>query len=81
MSRDCNTCGGHWSHCDCARPNLTPAERDAGLIERVETWLRACSKWLLTNDLDMTCPMEADPLDLADALAALSAKPTIEEQS
>lgn len=40
-----------------------------GLLPQVEAWLRQCSTWMLTNDLDMGCPMEADPLDLADALA------------
>ena len=42
------------------------------LVERVAAWLRQCSSWLLENDLDMTCPMEADPLDLADGLEALA---------
>jgi hypothetical protein len=37
-------------------------------------WLRECSDWLLSNDLDMQCPMEADPLDLADELISLAAQ-------
>jgi hypothetical protein len=35
-----------------------------------EKWLRECSDWLLANDLDMTCPMQIDPLDLADQSSA-----------
>ena len=42
-------------------------------IERVEKWLRECSAWMLATDLDMQCPMEGDPLDLADSLAAARA--------
>jgi hypothetical protein len=50
------------------------------LIGRTSEWLRACSTWLLTNDLDMKLPggvLDTDPLDLADALEAL--RPTVPE--
>lgn len=33
-------------------------------------WLRECSTWMLTNDLDMQCPMETDPISLAEDLEA-----------
>lgn len=49
----------------------TPDEYDA--IQQAAAWLRECSSWLLTNDFDMACPMEADPLDLADNLGAIIA--------
>ena len=45
-----------------------------------ETWLRECSTWLLTNDLDMQCPLEADPLDIADDLARATLKGNHDEQ-
>ncbi|TZG25632.1 hypothetical protein [Sphingomonas montanisoli] len=41
-------------------------------VVQASAWLRECSKWLLSNDLDMQCPMEADPLDLADLLDRLA---------
>lgn len=41
-------------------------------IERAAKWLRECSTWMLTNDLDMRCPMETDPLSLAEDLEAAS---------
>lgn len=46
-------------------------EQRPDILSRTEAWLRECSSWLLGSDLDMQCPMEADPLDLADDLAAL----------
>jgi hypothetical protein len=49
--------------------DLTPEQLDA--LDAAATWLRECSGWLLSNDLDMTCPMETDPLDLADDLDAV----------
>lgn len=64
--------------------SATPAVRDdsgevaddvsAAMVE-ASTWLRQCSDWLLSNDLDMKCPMEKDPLDIADALDILAALP------
>lgn len=47
-------------------------------VERVmrdaSAWFRECSSWLLMHDLDMQCPMQADPLDIADALDAALTK-------
>lgn len=42
------------------------------VMERAEKWLRECSTWILTHDLDMCpdFPMGEDPLDIADDLAA-----------
>jgi hypothetical protein len=54
------------------------AELVAALVE-AENWLRACSDWLLANDLDMTMPdgvLDTDPLDIADKLATLSRFPS-----
>lgn len=53
---------------------LTPSPAPGEVVEddpigRAEAWLRQCSAWLLSNDLDMQCPMKADPLDIADDLA------------
>lgn len=48
---------------------------EAMRLERAEAWLRACSAWLLSNDLDMKMPsgiLDTDPLDIADELAALA---------
>lgn len=50
---------------------------DNAALTRAEQWLRACSAWLLTNDLDMEMPggiLDTDPLDIADDLAALDAQ-------
>lgn len=41
-------------------------------IRRTVTWLRQCSDWLLETDLDMECPMEIDPLSLAEELEAMT---------
>lgn len=51
-------------------------EQRADILSRTETWLRECSSWLLSSDLDMQCPMETDPLDLADDLKTLAALPS-----
>jgi hypothetical protein len=48
------------------------AERAGEVVKLAEAWLRECSDWLLSTDLDMQCPMQTDPLDIADELAALS---------
>lgn len=59
-------------------PNLPRGQEGVGeadALVRAEKWLRACSDWLLTTDLDMGCPMDEDPLDIADDLAALSNLP------
>lgn len=40
-------------------------------VKMATEWLRACSDWLLTNDLDMQMPdgvLDTDPLDIAAAL-------------
>lgn len=49
-----------------------PHDMAVDTIKRAEQWLRICSGWMMSNDLDMGCPMLEDPLDLADDLAALS---------
>ena len=41
-------------------------------VTQAEEWLRAISDWLIANDHDMMLPsgvLDADPLDIADALA------------
>jgi hypothetical protein len=45
-----------------------------GEARKASAWLRECSTWLLETDLDMTCPMQTDPLDIADDLDAALAK-------
>jgi hypothetical protein len=52
------------------------SEREAlvGEARKASAWLRECSGWLLETDLDMTCPMQTDPLDIADDLDAALAK-------
>jgi hypothetical protein len=47
----------------------------ARAVSAASAWLRECSTWLLSNDLDMRCPMDTDPLDIADALDAFAATP------
>lgn len=47
--------------------------------EQIVAWLSECSDWMLANDLDMQCPMETDPVDVADAVTALQA--TVERQA
>lgn len=54
-----------------ARAALSALPPREGVVERTINWLRQCSDWLLTNDLDMQCPMDEDPIDLANALSAL----------
>jgi hypothetical protein len=51
------------------------------VVARAERWLRECSTWLLTNDLDMQAPdtLDEDPLDIADALAALQIPALLEK--
>lgn len=46
-------------------------KQQSAVTEAIE-WLRECSTWMLSNDLDMTCPMETDPLDIADRRSALA---------
>lgn len=63
------------------RPATVPAAvecTNAGdlLIQRTEAWLRECHRWMMTNDLDMQCPMDEDPEDLADELLALRMRQT-----
>lgn len=53
-----------------AMPGLPSREA----VAQASAWLRECSTWLLTNDLDMQCPMEADPLDIADALDGITSQ-------
>jgi len=48
-----------------------PTDATATGLKEAIAWLRECSDWLLTNDLDMSCPMQTDPLDIADNLEAL----------
>jgi len=53
-------------------PKTSPVAES--VVERAEQWLRACSDWLLSNDLDMQMPdgiLDTDPLDIADDLAAM----------
>lgn len=44
-------------------------------VARAAAWLRECHDWLLSNDLDMCCPMVENPLDLAEELEAIAAMP------
>ncbi len=53
-----------------AQPTSEPLSDAVG---RAILWLKECSDWLLSSDLDMQCPMEDDPLDIVDALSALPA--------
>lgn len=54
------------------------SEPSEGVVERAEQRLRECSSWLLRTDLDMQCPMETDPLNIADELTALTTRPASE---
>lgn len=49
-----------------------PTNPDLAALSAAAKWLRECSNWLLSTNLDMKCPMMADPLDLADDLDALA---------
>lgn len=40
-------------------------------LSAAATWLRQCHDWMMTNDLDMQCPMETSPEDLAISLEAI----------
>jgi len=46
--------------------------KEADAIEVAAKWLRECHDWMLAKDLDGECPMQADPLDIAEALEALT---------
>ncbi len=71
----CYQCGE--APCRCARVGEDVPVTDKldveALVGRLEVWLRQCSSWMLAEDLDLTCPMKTDPLDLADDLPALLA--------
>lgn len=57
-------------------PSPEIAEQPMGEVtQEAAAWLRECSAWMLAKDLDMGCPMESDPLDIADRLDALTPKP------
>lgn len=48
--------------------------KDTEALREAEAWLRACSDWMLTNDLDMQVPdgvLDNDPLNIADRLAVM----------
>jgi len=49
-------------------------------LAEIEQWLRDCHSWLMSTDLDMQCPMDTDPLDLADDLAALRAQAGVDRE-
>ena len=42
-------------------------------VARTAAWLRECHDWMLANDLDGGCPMDENPLDLAEDLEAIPA--------
>jgi hypothetical protein len=65
----CNQCSAKEidgpSDSDAQREHLLNAiVEDGRLLLDLKAWLQQCHDWLLETDLDMQCPMEADPLDL-----------------
>lgn len=59
----------------------TPSPQGAGVeaLREAIDWLRDCSDWLLSNDLDMQMPdgvLDTDPLDIADQLETLASLPS-----
>ena len=40
-------------------------------LSAAATWLRQCHDWMMTHDLDMQCPMETSPEDIAISLEAI----------
>lgn len=53
------------SDSDAQREHLLNAiVGDGRLLLDLKAWLQQCHDWLLETDLDMQCPMDADPLDL-----------------
>ena len=40
-------------------------------LSAAATWLRQCHDWMMTNDLDMQCPMETSPEDIAISLESI----------
>lgn len=55
---------------------------DREALREAIDWLRDCSDWLLSNDLDMQMPdgvLDTDPLDIADQLETLASLPSAVE--
>ena len=53
------------------------AEKDAALerrdaaLKNARAWVFECWGWLMETDLDMTCPMQTDPLDIVEQIDAI----------
>lgn len=47
---------------------LNAIVEDGALLQDIRAWLVECHDWMLSNDLDMQCPMETDPLDLVERI-------------
>lgn len=40
------------------------------LLNECRDWLSQCADWMLSNDLDMTCPMQTDPEGIVERIDA-----------
>lgn len=47
---------------------LNAIVEDGALLQDIRKWLVECHDWLLSNDLDMQCPMQTDPLDFVERI-------------